>query len=99
MASGIAGHLFVITGAASGIGRATAELLAADGALLSLADKDEDAVSRTADSLRKSGAIVHWKKVDVRMQGEVEEWIQETIEKFGRPLDGRLDILPQWMYS
>lgn len=90
MASGISDHLFAITGAASGIGRATAELLAKDGALLTLADFDGYALQRLADNLGKSGASVHWKKVDVRTQGAVEEWVQEAVEKFGRPLDGKL---------
>lgn len=88
MASSISGHLFAITGAASGIGRATAELLTKSGALLSLADMDHDAVQHLAKTLTDSGVSVLWKAVDVRKSEEVETWITETVEHFGRPLDG-----------
>lgn len=55
----IPGHLFAITGAASGIGRATAVLLANSGALLSLADMDEAAVQHFAKSLTDNGASAY----------------------------------------
>ena len=84
----ITSHLFAMTGAASGIGRATAELLAKSGALLSLADMDGDAVQQFAKTLTDSGVDVIWRAVDVRKREEVEAWITETVEYFGRPLDG-----------
>jgi NADP-dependent 3-hydroxy acid dehydrogenase YdfG len=88
MAAGIAGHLFAITGAASGIGRATAELLASNGALLSLADKNGDAVQQLAESLAKQGAVVYSTQVDVTVRKEVEAWMKETVKRFERMLDG-----------
>lgn len=85
----ITGHLFAITGAASGIGRATAELLAKGDALLSLSDMDGEAVQRFAKSMTDNGVPVISKAVDVRNREEVETWIAETVEHYGRPLDGK----------
>jgi NADP-dependent 3-hydroxy acid dehydrogenase YdfG len=84
----ITGHLFAITGAASGIARATAERLAQNGALLSLADKDGEAVQQLAKTLTENGASAYWKKVDVRNRDEVEAWVSCTVKHFDRPLDG-----------
>lgn len=47
----LAGRRILITGAASGIGRATAELFAAEGAKLALADRDEKALNAVAATL------------------------------------------------
>jgi NADP-dependent 3-hydroxy acid dehydrogenase YdfG len=85
----ITGHLFAITGAASGIGRATSELLAKSGALLSLADKDGEAVRHFTKTLTYNGVAAYCKQVDVRSRDEVEAWISETVQYFGRSLDGK----------
>lgn len=91
---GIQGHLFAITGAASGIGRATALLLAQNGALLSLADKDEIAVLQLISELSDGGVSVHGVKLDVTDKEGVEAWILGTVERFGRKLDGECVLLP-----
>ena len=88
MANGITGHLFAITGAASGIGLATTQLLAQNRAILSLADKDEEAVQQLSRTLTDSGVSVYGRRVDVCDREEVEEWLLETVEVFGRKLDG-----------
>ncbi|KAF2034929.1 oxidoreductase [Setomelanomma holmii] len=85
-------HLFAITGAGSGIGRATAELLAKSGALLSLADRDGDAVQRLASKLTDDDVFAYARQVDVRNREEVEAWIAKTVEYFGRPLDGAVNL-------
>lgn len=89
-------QLVAITGAASGIGRATAELLASSGALLSLADVNGEAVQRVAETLTADGASVLWKKVDVRDAEETDKWVRETVEHFGRKLDGKIDHFVAW---
>ena len=53
---GLQGRRTLITGAASGIGRATVERLAEEGAILGLLDIDADGVERTARELRAAGA-------------------------------------------
>ncbi|GAB2455990.1 Rossmann-fold NAD(P)-binding domain-containing protein [Jatrophihabitans fulvus] len=56
--AGFSGRHALVTGAASGIGRAVAERLGRDGALLHVTDLSDDAVARTASSLRAGGATV-----------------------------------------
>lgn len=92
--SSLRGKLIAITGAASGIGRSTSQLLAKNGALLSLADKDGDAVAQFAEELTDNGASVFWRCVDVRDREDVETWVGETVAHFGRPLDGKYCIYP-----
>jgi NADP-dependent 3-hydroxy acid dehydrogenase YdfG len=86
--SSIRGKLIGVTGAASGIGRATCELLAKNGAALSMADMDREAVEHFANGLKDQKTELYWKQVDVREREEAETWVAETVKKFGRPLDG-----------
>ncbi|MGW0246499.1 SDR family oxidoreductase [Nocardia goodfellowii] len=53
------GKCCLITGAAGGLGRSTAEAVAAKGAALVLTDIDDDGLQRTAADLRAAGAEVH----------------------------------------
>lgn len=58
MAGRLAGKLCVVTGAAHGIGKATAQIFASEGARLVLADRDERAGERVAELLRARGADI-----------------------------------------
>lgn len=77
--------VIVMTGAASGIGRATAILFAKEGAMQVLSDIDEDGLNETYklinDEAKKRTKIT---VVDVRNQNEVKSMIDLTIEKYGR---------------
>ncbi|EUC45552.1 hypothetical protein COCMIDRAFT_95270 [Bipolaris oryzae ATCC 44560] len=87
---GIANNLFAITGAASGIGRATATLLIQSGAKVSLADKDEASVLQLAQELGEN-AVGY--KVDVTKSEEVNAWIGRAGEKWGKEcLDGAVNL-------
>jgi NAD(P)-dependent dehydrogenase (short-subunit alcohol dehydrogenase family) len=83
--------VIAITGAASGIGLATAELLAAHGAKVSLADVSADALSAVAARLSAAGHTVMHRAVDVRSEEQLEAWIAATVAAWG-PLDGAANL-------
>ncbi|MCU0821541.1 MAG: SDR family oxidoreductase [Spirochaetes bacterium] len=76
--------IVLITGAASGIGRAAALEFASRGSHLVIADIDENGLEDTAREIsakqRESFAI----KTDVSKKGDVEKLIKKAIERFGR---------------
>ncbi|KAL2132708.1 hypothetical protein VTI74DRAFT_3446 [Chaetomium olivicolor] len=77
--------LVVISGAASGIGRATAKLLARRGALLSLSDINAAglaAVSAELNNIAPAENIIT-AVVDVRSQDAVDAWIRDAVAHFG----------------
>ena len=91
---GIEGKVVAITGAASGIGLATALLLAGQGVHLSVADLNEKQLLEAVDKI-KAGAssaakIVHF-VVDVRKDDQVDDWIAKTVEQLGK-LDGAVNL-------
>src|SRR5579859_7328007 len=73
----LAGRVAIVTGASSGIGRATAELLASKGALVT-------AFARSADRLRElAGEHVHTVAGDVADASAIERLFAETESRFG----------------
>ncbi len=77
----------VITGAASGIGRATALLAAKYGAKLALCDLNEEGVAETAQMARELGATAASMSVDVAIAEQVEAFMKKASAEFGR-IDG-----------
>ncbi|KAM6513589.1 hypothetical protein FALCPG4_015976 [Fusarium falciforme] len=84
-----AGKVIVITGAARGIGLATARYLAARGATISLADILKPELEKATADIAKDfpGTSVLHAIVDVRRREAVDSWIKNTKESFGR-IDG-----------
>ena len=82
------GKVAIVTGAASGIGRATAILFASEGAKVVLADWDERQGSRVADELREAGHDAVFVRVDVSRPEDVEGMISTAVERYAR-----LDVL------
>ncbi len=77
------GKVVLITGAASGIGAATARRFAAEGAQLMLGDVNEEGLSAIAKELGE-GAAVASRPTDVTELEEVESLTQAAIDAFGR---------------
>ena len=74
----------LMTGAASGIGRATALLFAAERALLVLADVDEAGGAETARLVGERGAHAVFVRCDVAVSEDVKAVVETAIEQFGR---------------
>jgi NAD(P)-dependent dehydrogenase (short-subunit alcohol dehydrogenase family) len=77
-------QVVVITGASSGIGLATAQLLAADGARLVLASRGAEALRRAEASCTAEGGEVIAVPTDVRDADAVKVLFTEAVERFGR---------------
>ena len=74
------GKTAVVTGAAKGIGSATAELFAREGARLVITDVDEAGLSRLRERLPDSEAVVG----DVSVVEDARRMIDSAVERFGR---------------
>jgi len=80
------GKVVIVTGAGSGIGEATAERFAAEGASVVLAGRTKEKLERVAARLPDDKSLV--RVTDVSRREEVEGMVRDTIKKFGR-----LDVL------
>ncbi len=78
------GKVAFVTGAASGIGRATAVAFAAEGARVAILDRTEDALHETAYRVRNAGGEVLTLACDVSRPEEVAAAVARTVERFGR---------------
>jgi NAD(P)-dependent dehydrogenase (short-subunit alcohol dehydrogenase family) len=79
-----AGKAVVISGAGSGIGLATAGLIARLGGTVAIADIDLGAASRAADDIRAAGGDAHAFHVDAGDAASVGKLIDDCVARFGR---------------
>ena len=79
----LTGRVALVTGAASGIGRATAEALAGSGASVMIADVDDDAARKAAAAIGADDRV-DVVSADVRDEGSVQRMVASTVERFGR---------------
>ncbi|MFH9730232.1 SDR family NAD(P)-dependent oxidoreductase [Streptomyces sp. NPDC017260] len=73
----------VITGAGSGIGRAAAQLMGAEGARIVVADYDTEAAEESAALIERSGGRALPVTVDVTDEGSIADMINATVREFG----------------
>jgi NAD(P)-dependent dehydrogenase (short-subunit alcohol dehydrogenase family) len=74
----------LITGALTGIGRATALAFAKDGARIVIAGRRDEAGQKLVAELREIGAEAEYWRADVRHEDDVRSLIDKTVARFGR---------------
>jgi NADP-dependent 3-hydroxy acid dehydrogenase YdfG len=84
MNNNISGKVIIITGASSGIGLATARLLAAQGAVLSLAARRKEKLDILVKEIVDAGGKAAAFTTDVRKRQDVDALIAGTIQAFGK---------------
>jgi NAD(P)-dependent dehydrogenase (short-subunit alcohol dehydrogenase family) len=78
----------IVTGAASGIGQATAIAFAREGARVVVADTNETGGKETAAAIQAEGNDAFFARVDVTREAEIVKMVGETVDRWGR-----IDIL------
>ncbi|EXK38434.1 hypothetical protein FOMG_08827 [Fusarium oxysporum f. sp. melonis 26406] len=89
------GKVIAVTGAASGIGLATAQLLFSVGAKLSLSDRSPIPLEKATQALlaahpTRDKQYIMTAEVDVISSAQITSWIEETVKRFDR-LDGAVN--------
>jgi meso-butanediol dehydrogenase/(S,S)-butanediol dehydrogenase/diacetyl reductase len=84
----LSGKVAIITGAGSGMGRASSLLFAQEGATVAAADMSEPSVKETVAQIAGEGGQAIALKVDVSKAAEVERMVSDTVRHFGQ-----LDII------
>jgi NAD(P)-dependent dehydrogenase (short-subunit alcohol dehydrogenase family) len=82
------GKVAIVTGGGSGIGRASARLLAQEGASVVVADINAAAGEETARLIREADGPAVFVRTDVARAGDVRQMVDAAVERFGR-----LDVL------
>jgi len=78
------GKVAVVTGSAEGIGQATADLFAREGAKVVVADINREKGEQVAQAIRQAGGEAIFHHLDVTREDSWQELIETTVEKYGR---------------
>jgi len=80
----VEGKVALVTGAGSGIGRATALTFAREGASVLVADRDADGGKETVELVGAEGGTADFHQVDVTDDAQVRDMVAATVARFGR---------------
>lgn len=84
MFSDLQGKIILVTGAASGIGRACAVLMAKAGGVIIVADKDESGGNETVSIIKKFDGDAYFSQLDITQVDQVEGIVDQILERHGR---------------
>jgi NAD(P)-dependent dehydrogenase (short-subunit alcohol dehydrogenase family) len=79
----LAGKRAIVTGAGSGIGRASARLFAAEGAAVLVVDRSAEAVEQTAALIRADGGVAIAQVADAGSDADVQAFVQRAVRELG----------------
>lgn len=80
----VAGSVVLVTGAASGMGKATAEVFAAEGAHVAVTDLKLETAAPVAEGIRSAGGTAEAWALDVANPQAIHDVIDAIVQKFGR---------------
>ncbi|MBE9912513.1 glucose 1-dehydrogenase [Paenibacillus donghaensis] len=80
----VSGKVAIVTGAAGGMGKADALLLAQEGAKVVVTDIQEDKVNAVVEEIHKNGGEAIGFRHDVTSENEWEHIVEETVKKWGK---------------
>ena len=97
----LADKVALITGAGSGMGRVAAQMFAAEGARVVVADFDEAAGSETADLVTESGGEASFVRADVSDEADAKAMVDHAVDRFGRidALYNNAGVMPERDHS
>src|ERR1041384_2259481 len=81
---GLADKIVIITGGAKGIGAATVRMLAEEGAVPVIVDKDADALEKMQQELQAAGKESLLMMLEISEAANCREVVERTVEKYGR---------------
>jgi len=90
MAGPLASKVVIVTGGASGIGRAVAGRVVSDGGAVVIAGRRRDAGEQAAEQLRAGGGRALFVATDVTVERDAERLVAAAVTEFGR-LDGAVN--------